>query len=86
MGKEKVTLLANSFARSEAKKILNLHSVKEVSEKLGVNEQSVRSWIANGEMRCYNLSNGKGERKFYKISDQQLEEFLSQKENKGEPV
>jgi excisionase family DNA binding protein len=86
MGKEKVTLLADKFTRSEAKKILNLHSVKEVSKKLGVNEQSVRSWIANGEMRCYNLSNGKGERKFYKISDQQLEEFLLQKENKGELV
>ena len=37
MGKEKVTLLADKFTRSEAKKILNLHSVKEVSKKLGVN-------------------------------------------------
>jgi len=65
---------------------VELYSVREVAKKLGVNEQSVRSWIASGEMRCYNLSNGKGERKFYKISDQQLEEFLSQKENKGELV
>jgi excisionase family DNA binding protein len=86
MGKEKVGLLSTRLARSEAERILNLHSVKEVSKKLGVNEQSVRSWIASGEMRCYNLSNGKGERKFYKVSDQQLEEFLLQKENKGELV
>jgi transposase len=86
MGKEKVTLLADKFTRGLAERTLNLHSVKEVSKKLDVNEQSVRSWIASGEMRCYNLSNGKGERKFYKVSDQQLEEFLLQKENKGEPV
>ena len=65
---------------------LELYSIREVAKKLGVNEQSVRSWIASGEMPYYNLSNGKGERKFYKVSDHQLKEFLLQKENKGELV
>ena len=65
---------------------LELYSIREVSKKLGVNEQSVRSWIASGEMPYYNLSNGGGERKYYKISVEQINEFLLQKEHKVELV
>lgn len=51
-----------------------MYTVKQVAEKLNVNEETVRRWIRNGEMDAISVSRKEG----YKISLLDLNNFCKQ--------
>jgi len=53
------------------------YSADEVAEKLRVDERTVRSWIAKGELRAVNLSRDRGSRKpRLRVLEAEVERFL----------
>lgn len=55
---------------------MKLYSIKEAAVELGINKTAVYKWIQNGELQAYNLGRSDSEKNFYKISEQQLQDFL----------
>jgi len=51
----------------------------EVADTLGVNADKVRTWILAGELRAVDLSIKQGGRPRWKISEDDLESFLSRR-------
>lgn len=55
----------------------------EVAKKVVVNEDTVRTWIANGELEATNVAkSGKGEKARWRISESSLSEFLKRRSNR----
>jgi len=52
-----------------------MHTVQYVKDKLGVNEQTVYKWIREGKLKATKF--GGGNRPRVRITDEQLDEFLS---------
>jgi excisionase family DNA binding protein len=50
-------------------------TVQQVKEKLSVNEQTVYKWIREGKLKATKF--GGGERPRVRISEEQLNEFMS---------
>jgi len=62
------------------------HPLDVVAEKLGVDERTVRSWIAKGELRAVNLSRDRNSRKpRLRILEDEVDRFLTARTTAANP-
>lgn len=60
-----------------------LLTVEDIARRLQVTEPTVREWIRQGRLSAFDLAGEKGKRHEYRVSEEQLQAFLSGQGRKG---
>jgi len=57
----------------------------EIARHLGVKADTVRAWIAAGELRAFSVSINQNGRRRWRVRPQDLETFIVKRENRQAP-
>lgn len=60
---------------------MTAYTPPQVAEKYGVKPETVRSWIASGELEAVNLASPKSTRSRWRVMPDALERFLAGRSN-----